>query len=617
MHGRRDRRSSPLGNAPFKGIATLAAVFAIVILIWAAWQYRAGQAETQLALRERSGLHFVSEAFATLVDWSRLQRTARDAADARTEADVAALERSAATMQDVPEALAAARSIRSAWNATRGAGAAAPLGEALLDGMARVADSSGLAFESEPEANDLGDALDNPLALQFERLNAAYARIREGDARGLPIPERLFLAEESGAAEAARAPLLIDLNGAFNADPDARARLEKSWRDTDRAAAAMQSTLSAIARGNGALNAPAAEAAHERLIGAASGFSRGLGAAVAARLDERLDQLHRDGLATAVQAVLALGLCFGSAYLIGGSVIRRQRRALFRAQRDSAAEQFRAVFERAPIGIALLDRTGATLEANAGLAAILDGPARVIVAGDPEFAALVEGRLDLYRFEHHWTCAEGRALCAEVTVSPVGGRHHGPVAAIAMVQDVTERRASDASLRYAATHDALTSLPNRPEFIRRLSDVLAGETGARGRYAVLFIDLDGFKAVNDRLGHQAGDRVIQIAAQRLRKASRASDVVARFHGDEFGLILFNIDGIKVANIVAERIHEELRAPIVIDDSITFVAPSIGVVLGDERYAHAEDVLRDADAAMYRAKSLGGACTVTFEYPAAS
>jgi diguanylate cyclase (GGDEF)-like protein len=197
-------------------------------------------------------------------------------------------------------------------------------------------------------------------------------------------------------------------------------------------------------------------------------------------------------------------------------------------------------------------------------------------------------------------------------VSPVIGHGFGPVAAIAMLQDVTERRASDATLRYAATHDALTALPNRAEFIRCLNDVLAGEAGATGRYAVLFIDLDGFKAVNDRLGHLAGDRVIEIAAQRIRKASRTSDFVARFHGDEFGLLLVNIDGERAAHAVADRIQEGLRAPIEVDGGASSVSPSIGIVLGHPRYARAEDILRDADAAMYRAKSLGGARAVAFD-----
>lgn len=341
----------------------------------------------------------------------------------------------------------------------------------------------------------------------------------------------------------------------------------------------------------------------------------GTGLTIEPRLEanDRLARLQRDRLAILVQSGLGLVVCFDIAFLIGRSLMRHRRRAFFRAQRDSAAEQFRTIFERSPIGIALLDRYGRIVESNVGLGVMLDSRAASVIAeGDPEFAALVEGRLSLYRFERHWTRADGRAIWAEVTVSPVVGHRFGPVAAIAMLQDVTERRASDATLRYAATHDALTALPNRSEFIRCLNDVLAGEVGATGRYAVLFIDLDGFKAVNDRLGHLAGDRVIEIAAQRIRKASRTSDFVARFHGDEFGLLLVNVDGELAARAVAERIQEGLRAPIEVDGGVSSVSPSIGIVLGHPRYARAEDILRDADAAMYRAKSLGGARAVAFE-----
>jgi len=311
------------------------------------------------------------------------------------------------------------------------------------------------------------------------------------------------------------------------------------------------------------------------------------------------------------QIVLGLALSAPVALFIGRDAMRRQRRAFFRAQRDAAAEQFRTIFERSPVGIALLDRGGAVVEANAGVGAMLETPStRVVAAGDPEFAALVAGRVNLYRFERRATRNDGSALWAEITISPVGDGRHGPVAAIAMLQDVTERRAADASLRYAATHDALTALPNRLEFIRRLNAVITGQGG--GNYAVLYVDLDGFKAVNDGHGHLFGDHVLAVAAQRIRKATRSGDLVARFHGDEFGLLLAGLERMQLAGAVADRIQEELGTPITFDGRSVVVAPSIGIVTGARGYARAEDVLRDADAAMYEAKSRGGSCSVTFE-----
>jgi diguanylate cyclase (GGDEF)-like protein len=607
-----------LGRAPFGGIALLAFVLVSVIGGYAVWQYRDSALATIAVEREIRGLDFVTQAMTTLVDWGGAGAK-EFATSPRVEADLANLERAAAAMPDVNGAAGSVAVIRQARDAARanpGPAASAAFGEAVLDAIARIADASGLAFDPQGEPNALGDALDNPLALEFERLNAAFETASASGANAPSIPQRLTVAGQIGAAETASAPLAVDLRGAFAADGSARARLDAPWAQEEASAARLRAAMAEATAGRPSPRA--LDTAHARLVASTARFTSALADSVRKLLEQRLVALERDRVAIVVQCALGILLSFLVAFLIARDVIRRQRRALFRAQRDSAAEHFRTVFERSPMGIAMLDAEGATIESNAGLGRMLDArEPRIVPDGDPEYAELVEGRVALYRFERHWTRSDGTSLWAEVTVSPVGGPHFGHVVAIAMVQDVTERRASDATLRFAATHDALTALPNRTEFMRHLNEVIASETGAGGRYAVLFIDLDEFKAVNDRLGHLAGDRVLETAAERIRKASRASDLVARFHGDEFGLLLVGVDGMRVAGGVAERVQEELRAPIFIDGHRVFVAPSIGIVLGDPRYTRAEDVLRDADSAMYKAKSLGGSRSVAFEYPAAS
>ncbi len=621
MHGRKNRRSFPIVSAPVGGIAALALVLVLVIGAYSAWQYRDNRLAAHAVEREARGLDFVTRAMDTLVDWGRMDATAPGSA-ARVEADLATLDRVAAAMPDVRGASEAATAVRTAWNAAKrspGSATSANFGEALLDGIGRVADVSGLAFDPRGEANALGDALDNPLALQFERLDAAYDAAHEADARGLSISKRLLVAQQVGAAETASGPLEVDLHGAFAADAGARARLEAPWTAAELAAATMQEHLAAATAGaTSPASRAALDAAHAKLVTTTAALVSDLAVSVRDLLDARTAAIARDRIAIFAELGLGVFLSVVAAFLIVRDVTRRQRRTLLRAQRDAAAQHFRTVFERSPIGIAMLDRNGETVESNAGLEHMLAAPrARVIAEADPEYADLVAGRIGLYRFERLWTRADGTSLWAEVTVSPVGSKTNGPVVAIAMLQDVTERRASDATLRYAATHDALTALPNRTEFVRHLKDVIASDAGAAGRYAVLFIDLDGFKAVNDRFGHLAGDRVLEIAAQRIRKASRASDLVARFHGDEFGLLTVGVEGMRVASSVAERVQDELRAPIIVDGQRVFVAPSIGIVLGDPRYASAEEILRDADTAMYQAKSLGGSCAVAFDYRAAS
>ncbi|MFY9584063.1 MAG: EAL domain-containing protein [Candidatus Acidiferrales bacterium] len=173
--------------------------------------------------------------------------------------------------------------------------------------------------------------------------------------------------------------------------------------------------------------------------------------------------------------------------------------------------------------------------------------------------------------------------------------------------DITERKASEERLLHDAFHDALTGLPNRALFMDRLGLSLgrAKRPGA-SLFAVLFLDLDRFKVVNDSLGHAIGDELLVAMAQRLKRCLRPGDTVARFGGDEFAFLLVDVKKISGAIRVAERIKEALAAPFNLDGHEVFATASIGLTMGQTDYAKPEDFLRDADAAMYRAKAQGRA-----------
>jgi diguanylate cyclase (GGDEF)-like protein/PAS domain S-box-containing protein len=177
-------------------------------------------------------------------------------------------------------------------------------------------------------------------------------------------------------------------------------------------------------------------------------------------------------------------------------------------------------------------------------------------------------------------------------------------------RDVTDRKQLAERLAHQAYHDELTGLANRTLFQERLASVLANP--AAGQVAVLFCDLDGFKAVNDSQGHDVGDALLGLVAQRLCHCVRTDDLVARFGGDEFAVLVTDADGLRAARDVAERIAESLRRPFTLDDREARVGVSIGIALAEGDADSVDVLLRNADLAMYRAKAEQDVAVVVFE-----
>ncbi len=176
-----------------------------------------------------------------------------------------------------------------------------------------------------------------------------------------------------------------------------------------------------------------------------------------------------------------------------------------------------------------------------------------------------------------------------------------------IISDVTERKKIEAELSYEAKHDSLTNLPNRAAFIERIEQALKqSQQDPEYLFAVLFIDLDRFKIVNDSLGHQVGDELLIAVAQILTDCSREQDVVARLGGDEFTILLNKIQTIEDAKAIASSINQQLATPFSLQSHTVFTSASIGIVEVDFKYQDIAEILRDADLAMYRAKSLGKA-----------
>jgi diguanylate cyclase (GGDEF)-like protein/PAS domain S-box-containing protein len=285
-------------------------------------------------------------------------------------------------------------------------------------------------------------------------------------------------------------------------------------------------------------------------------------------------------------------------------------------ERTQASEaRFRGTFEDAPIGMAIVELDGSFTRVNRSFSE---------TTGYSEAQLLAMNVHDLRQMSTPTSWTEWDGAEAEASVVRADGGiswglwrrslMRGAEADVYLIQclDISERKEAAQELEFRAHHDLLTGLPNRTQFVRRLSDSLAGAGSASGHVAVCYIDLDNFKVINDSLGHAAGDRLLTIAAERLAQALRPGDVVGRFGGDEFTVLLRDVADPDEAVAVAERLVDALRPPFVLDGEQRYLTASVGLTVTGDPLSKPDDLLRDADTAMYRAKEQGKSQCAVFD-----
>jgi diguanylate cyclase (GGDEF)-like protein/PAS domain S-box-containing protein len=281
----------------------------------------------------------------------------------------------------------------------------------------------------------------------------------------------------------------------------------------------------------------------------------------------------------------------------------------------------RSAFANAPMGVALTTPGGLLVDANPALCAMLGRTAEelyghsVLHLVHPDGVAAAQeahrnigsGTSRPMRHETRLTRADGSEVPVQVTASRVEETADGQAAHLVMiVEDITERKALEAQLVHRSLHDALTGLPNRLLFQDRLWHALERGHRERTPTCVLIMDLDGFKAINDELGHPMGDLVLVAFAERLRSVLRASDTAARLGGDEFSIVCENTEPAD-ADVLADRLRVAVTEPLSLSGTTVSVGISIGIGSapgGEDPGEVYERVVREADDAMYANKARG-------------
>jgi len=304
-------------------------------------------------------------------------------------------------------------------------------------------------------------------------------------------------------------------------------------------------------------------------------------------------------------------------YVVTTGIEITERKAAERALRMSEA-RYRELFEQSRDAIFLTDPDGRISEANRALVDLL-GYTSQELQQKPIDNFFVDGPDPLILLQEQ--AARGSVNDLEVRIRTRDGRILWCLMSLVerqiangfmpgyqgIIHDITDRKRAEERLLYSAYHDVLTGLANRALFTDRLERALARwRRHPEHRFAVLFVDLNRFKVVNDSLGHSAGDELLRKVGEIIYECLREQDTVARLGGDEFGILVDYVESEAEAVLVAERIHMRLDSPVVVGGQNVFTSCSIGIALVDQDSSQPEDMLRNADIAMYRAKAEGPA-----------
>jgi diguanylate cyclase (GGDEF)-like protein/PAS domain S-box-containing protein len=346
------------------------------------------------------------------------------------------------------------------------------------------------------------------------------------------------------------------------------------------------------------------------------------------------------GVLLAATPIIAMLLTTLHYYFRQQETVEQSRRSRVEAAEREAAQaarhagelqqserRFHSAFTHASIGMALVAVDGEVLQINPAFSDLLGYDSPEIVGRrlhefvvpentrllDEQLAGVIRCGAEDASVELRCRHRSGNEVWASLHCALFSDFTPSAPCLIVQAQDVTARRIAETRLQHIAYHDELTNLPNRSRFNERLQHAIErSHAGSRHQFAVMFLDFDRFKIINDSLGHRAGDEFLVHASRRLLDHVRAGDVVARLGGDEFAILMHDLEDPQQAVVMADRLLLVLRPPFLIGGSEVSTSASIGITFSGFGYRTPDDVLRDADIAMYKAKTHGRAGYAVFD-----
>lgn len=280
--------------------------------------------------------------------------------------------------------------------------------------------------------------------------------------------------------------------------------------------------------------------------------------------------------------------------------------------------RFEIIFEHNVMGIALINTDGHIIRVNQAICELLGHTQDELLAMNyyyllPQMKAeelqlhvqkLLQDRVDVYQFEHEFCRKDNEALWVRAMLSLIQDQSGKPAYFILQLQNISVLKKAEDRLRQMAYHDALTGLANRNKLEQQMNHLLAYGRRHQKSFAVIFLDLDRFKNINDTIGHEAGDMLLQVIGERLRRSVRVTDLVARLGGDEFVLLIADINKSEDAAVIAKKVLENTMQAIVIHGNEIYITTSIGISLFPYDGQNIPTLMKNADLAMYRAKDHG-------------